>query len=114
MATRLTEAANEGGTYIIPVAFTDEDGSSVVPSSITWTLTDGTGAVINEREDVAVAVPAASIDIVLSGDDLVVTESSDVVPRYLYVKAIYDSDAGTDLPMTGEAIFPLNNLKGVG
>jgi hypothetical protein len=56
---------------------------------------------------------ASDIDINLYGDDLAIQagETAPLVWRYLIVRVTYDSDAGEDLPLNDEAIFPLNNLK---
>jgi len=110
MATNLTVAAVEESTYIVTAAFTDEAGTAVVPSAITWTLTDIDGTVINVRKDVVVAVPAESINIVLTGDDLVVSGSR---TRIVTVSATYNSDYGTGLSLKAAATFNLENLVSV-
>ena len=111
----LSDPAKEEATYIITVDFEDEDGDPVVPTSITWTLTDSSGTVINDREDEVVAVPAPSIDIVLSGNDLVVQsgETASKVSRRLLIEAVVDTDAGSNLPIKDEVIFVIENLLAV-
>ena len=69
MPTTIATKAVEGSTYVVTAAFTDEDGDTVVPATVTWTLTDISGNVVNNREDVALT-PAISVDIVMYGDDL--------------------------------------------
>ena len=112
MPTNLSDRACESSTYIVTATFTDEDGDSVIPDSITWTLTDKKGNVINSREDVEVSSPATAVDIVLSGDDLAVTSTGTL--RILTVEAVYDSDAGLDLPLKDEARFHITDLKNIG
>lgn len=112
MPTNLTTTANEKSTYIITASFTDDSGASVVPSSITWSLTDVNGTVINSREDVSVSIPAASIDIVLSGDDLALSDGNDVV-RVLTIKAHYSSSMGANLPLNDSCRFIIKNLKAI-
>ena len=100
MPTVLTGDANkavEASTFVINAAFTDEDDAAVTPSSITWTLTDAAGNVINSRQDVVVDTPAASIDIVLFNADLAIAGQDR--KRVLTVDAVYDSNAGSDLPL---------------
>ena len=80
-----------GGTAVFRVAFKDEDGNAVVPNTATWTLLRG-GSVLNNRKDVSIT-PAAVVDIVLSGNDLV----GDI--QYLVVKGDYDSSLGSGLPL---------------
>ena len=115
MATIITTQTNEKSTLIFTVTFTDEAGGAVIPDSITWTLSDSDGTIINSREDVAIGSPASSVDIVLSGDDLAILsgETSATVSRRFTVKAVVDTDAGSNLPIKKEAIFPLENLLNV-
>ena len=115
MGTAITTNAREKGTYVVTLTFTDEDGNSVVPDSIAWTLMNrNSGTIINSREDVAIATPAASVDVVLSGDDLqILTDEEDYGRRVLLVEAVYDSDAGNNLPLKTEAYFQINDLAGV-
>lgn len=114
MPTNLTAIqANEESTYVITAAFTDEDGASVLPDSINWTLTDSSGNIINSREQVAVSVPAESINIVLSGDDLALQagETDEAkVQRVLTIEAVYDSSYGNNLPLKDQAVFEIYNL----
>ena len=112
MPTNLTTRAQEESSYTITAAFTDEDGSAVTPSSVTWTLTDTYGNVINSRSGVSVT-PGTSVDITLSGDDLAISESGDFINRILTVEAVYDSSYGTDLPLKDSATFQIDNLKAV-
>jgi hypothetical protein len=108
--TVLTTKARDRSTYIVTAAFTDKAGASVIPDSITWTLTDAAGTIINSREAVAVAVPAASIDIVLSGADL---DYDDGRARVLLIEAVYDSDEGDNLPSKEECYFEVTDLLAV-
>ena len=107
MPVKLTTKAVDKSTYVVNCAFKDEDGSAVVPNTLKWTLTDDSGTVINSREDVEVGVPAASYDIVLSGDDL---KYSDGRHRILTIEATYDSDAGDGLPLKESAKFMVDDL----
>lgn len=107
--------AIEESTAKITIAFTDEDGNAATPSAITWTLTDENGTIINDREDVAVAVPASSIDVALSGDDLAMQsgETGDSVFRIFTAEWTYSSDLGAGLPGKDSLKFPLVNLVAV-
>ncbi len=104
---------NEGTTAAFDVSFTDEDDAAVTPNSITWSLFDDRGTVINNREDVAVAVPDSTITIVLYGDDLKRTSTTDRGIRRLTVYADYDSSLGNDLPITAEHEFRVADFTGV-
>lgn len=110
--TVLATKALERSTYVVTAAFTDESGAAVTPDSITWDLTDTDGNVINSRSSVAVAVPASSIDIVLSGDDLAIQRPS-MLWRIVTVEAVYDSSMGSNLPFKDEIRFEIQPLKNV-
>jgi len=113
MITEIATHATEKSTYSVTVSFTDEAGDAVTPNSITWTLTDKDGTVINSRQDVSVT-PATSVTITLSGDDLAL-QSGEVggVVRVLTISATYDSDLGSNLPLKSEARFIVDDLKSV-
>lgn len=104
--------AQEKSTLVVTVAFTDENGDAVTPTAATWTLTDGQGAVINSRSAVAISSLSTSVTIVLSGDDLAISDP-DVLDRVLLVEATYNSSAGSGLPAKKEYSFNVNNLLGV-
>ena len=124
MPSILTSKAVEGSTYILSVAFTDENGDAVTPDSIVYTLTTENGYIVNSLEDEPVT-PDTSVDIVLSGDDLqildgekktVITidgEKFNQVNRHCTIEWVYDSDAGQDLPGKDVAIFPLIDLTAI-
>jgi len=113
MPIKATIPAIEQSTYVVTLTFKDEDGNSVSPNSIKWTLTDSAGNVINSRQDVSIS-PASSVSIVLRGDDLALQASeSDVGQRILTVEATYDSDKGSNLPLKDELSFYVVNLTNV-
>jgi hypothetical protein len=103
---------NERSTGVVIAAFTDDAGTAVVPSSITWTLTDTFGTVVNSRSAVSVLTPAASVDIVLSGADLALPSNLHTT-RVLTIEAVYTSSAGTDLPLKEEATITIVDLLNV-
>jgi hypothetical protein len=105
--SELTTAATDGGTYVITASFTDEAGDAVTPNTLTWSLYDRRGAVINSRLDETL-VAAASVTIVLSGDDLL---HSDGAERYLIIEGDYDSSNGSGLPLRVEAHFFVQDLR---
>lgn len=114
MPTILTTRANEKSTYVITSAFTDEKGAAVVPTAITWTLASRSGTIINGRTQVAVAAPASSIDIVLSGLDLALQTGEEIqAVRILTVEATYASSLGEGLPLKDQCSFTVDDLKSV-
>lgn len=110
MPSVLPTHAVEKSTYVVTVTFTDENGAACDPVSMTWTLTDSAGTVVNSREDVVVAAPASVVKVVLSGNDL--DPTSDAM-RYLTVEGTYNSDLGSGLPFKDQAQFVIDNLLAV-
>jgi hypothetical protein len=111
----VSQAAIEKSTFIVTVSFTDEDGNSVTPNAgLSWSLTKADRkTIINNREDVVIAVPAASVTIVLQGDDLVVEDDQDPSWRYLVIEGTYDSPLGNDLPFKDHLRFPVVDVAKV-
>lgn len=115
MTTKATLAAEARSTYVASVSFYDEDGVAAVPTAIHWTLKDGDLAVVNDRSNVPVAVPAASINIVLYQDDLGMNDTdAEYEVRYLIVAATYNSTLGTGLPLVGVLEFKVLNTFAAG
>jgi hypothetical protein len=108
----IIEHLAEESTGVFACAFQDEDGQAITPKSATWTLTDTSGNVINSREAVAISPVAATVNVVLSGDDLSISDGFEgtAEERVLTVAWLYDSDLGTDLPGKGECRFYIDNL----
>ena len=112
MATTITVTPAEEGTAKVAVsAFTDEAGANITPSTITWTLTDRRGTVINARTAVSVT-PAASVAFLLTGDDLAVTTDTSTV-RHLLITWTYNSTLGSGLTGRAVAVFEIEQLVGV-
>lgn len=92
MPTTITDTkAVEESAIVITAAYTDENGDAVTPSAATWSLCDEAGTIINSREDVAISSPTTSDDILLTGDDLAITETTYEVYRYLIIDYTYTS-----------------------
>lgn len=108
--TTLLEKATEKSTYPINCIFENEDEEAVIPNSITWTLLNSSGTIINNREDISVT-PASEVNIVLQGDDLAITDED--LKRSVIIKWTYNSDLGTNLPMWAQVNFTIENIKDV-
>jgi len=108
--TVLSEHAMERSTYLVPVAFTDEDGAAVTPTAVTWSLVKANGDVVNGREDVALT-PATSVGILLYGADLAILDGQGYEARSVVVEYTYDSTLGDDIPGKQEIVFTIANLK---
>ena len=113
MATVCEVRPKEKSTFIITATFRDEEGELVIPKSgLNWTLTDRQGNIVNGREAVVIS-PSTEVNIVLTGDDLAVDSTLDSVKRYLSIRGTYDSTYGTDLNITDEYEFEIDDLRGI-
>ena len=105
--------AVERSTYAVTVAFTDDAGDAVTPSSATWTLTDKQGTVVNSRDAVTISGLSTSVTLVLSGADLAVGSPYFGAERVLTIEAVYTSDLGAGLPLKSETTFTISDLLNV-
>jgi len=112
MAIVIGQKVPEEGVAVFTASFTDEDGTACIPTTVTWTLTDSAGTVINSRSAVSVT-PAASVDIVLKDADLALTGSTDTFSRILYVKAVYTSTVVTSGTNHKEVWFEIEPMVNV-
>lgn len=111
--TVLSDMAAERSVYRVPVTVFDLDGNAVVPNSLTWTLTDNAGNVINNRAAVSVPSPGSPENIILSGGDLDVSETASKVERVLLIEAVYTEGGNNNTPYNHEYRFVIRNLVGV-
>ncbi|MGD8567367.1 MAG: hypothetical protein PVJ39_04745 [Gammaproteobacteria bacterium] len=109
--TTLSVTPTEEGTYVIGFSITDENGDATVPTALTWTLMGRDESIINDRDREAISPLVASGSVVLSGDDLSITNGETV--RYFLLEGAYDSTLGSDLPIKEAATFEIENLPGV-
>lgn len=114
MATKLSATPTEEGTLGITVTFYDDAGAAVAPSTLTWTLTNSAGTVVNNRDAVSVSSPSSSETITLSGNDLQILSSTDDGLRYVTFEGTYDSSTlGSGLPLKAACTFYVENLPSV-
>ena len=109
----LPEKVPEESSAKVTAAFKDSsDGSAVTPATVTWSLMDLSGNIINSRTAVSISA-ASSVEIWLSGDDLqIVDETKPYEKRRILIEATYDNGAAT-VPLKDEGEFAVYNLKGV-
>lgn len=100
----------EGSTKTVEISFTDEAGVAMIPDAVTWSLYNGPGSIVNAREDVSIT-PAATVRIVLSGLDHVVTMEHEA--RNLVVKATYTSSDGASLPLVAGFSYSVTDVTGI-
>jgi hypothetical protein len=104
---------DEGGTFVVNIATTDEDGDAKAPETLNWTLTDETGAtIINNRQEVAISNPTASEDVVLDGDDCaVLSGETGKIVRIFTVTGTYNSTLGNGLHLRGRCYIYLDDYE---
>jgi|WetSurSiteA1Bulk_404760.scaffolds.fasta_scaffold96647_1 hypothetical protein len=111
-----TPVAIEKSSYVVNVAFEDENGNSCVPIYANWTLTDMDGTIINSRNAVGISNNelANNISIALSGNDLALSNNNAVrsEKRIFTIRGNYSSTYGT-LPFTDQVIFTVQPLKSI-
>jgi hypothetical protein len=111
MPTVLNLEAIEKGSLVISGAFIDENSAAVIPKTIVWTLIDAdTKMVINEREQVEIT-PAATINILLQGNDLAILHGKGKELREVIVEWTYDGALGNDIPQKDRVRFYVLNLS---
>jgi hypothetical protein len=103
--------AIEESTFVVVADFQDEDGNAVAPNSASWSLVDEDGNIVNSREDISINSPSSSENILLSGDDLTLTDGRSEEARYVVVEGTYDSTLGNDLPIKDQIKFYILNLR---
>jgi len=103
----LSTVANEQSSYWVTINFLDDDGTNMSTTTLTWTLTDLEGNIINSREDVNVAGPSYQETIELSGADLAV-DGNDIVQRIMTLEGTYTSNTyGTGKAFKFQIKFPI-------
>lgn len=107
MPPALPLAAKRRSTYLVTVGFEDETGAAVTPNTVTWSLKDIDGNVINSRSAVS-ETPDTSVNILLSGLDLDCPEygEKNVI---LTVTIDYDSANGSNLPAIAKALVKVRD-----
>lgn len=104
--TELTVKATNQGTYIITGDFKDADDSAVSPITLTWSLLDEDGNVINSRDSVSVT-PDTSVSVVLGPADL---DRSVSAYRAFIFEGTYNSITyGNGLTIRGQAVFGIGD-----
>lgn len=109
IATTISVKPMQEGSAFVTVTFADENGDPVTPNTgtLTWTLTDRSGNVVNMRDQVPVAEDA-SVTIVVSGDDLAKTSKGLI--RVILFECEYDSSEGDDIPLKTQGSFSIEEV----
>lgn len=112
MTITLATRAKERSTYVITVSFTDDADLPVAPTTLTWTLTDLSGNVINSRSAISATPTASTMKIVLSGNDLALVSTAPNNTRAVLFEGVYNSSAGSNLPLRDQVQFQIEDLAG--
>lgn len=92
MPTKLDVEQLEGGTVIVKCSFSDENGNSVTPNTLTYSLKDIDGAIINTKDTISIT-PDATVYVALTGADLPYRRV------YFELNGEYDSTYGNGLKL---------------
>ena len=101
----------EESTAIFNVSFFDETGAPALGSSITWTLSDDAGSIINNRSNVSIPGSASAIIVSLTNLDTKreLPRPSDGQPddcvRWLKVVCFYNSINGSGFKLVATYVF---------
>lgn len=103
------DTVNERSSWISTIAFTDENGLAISPSSASYRIDDvGSGAEI--RDNTAITPLASSVEIVWTPEDTKILSDVHLFEvRVLTVTWLY----GTSKQGTEEYILKIKNLKGL-
>lgn len=113
MPTRLTTHAQERSVFGITISFVDDAGAAVTPSAAAWTLTDGAGTIVNNRDAVPISPLSTSATIALADDDLALLTTLRGNARYVLIEYTYTSSLGADLTARDQGVFYIDDLAGV-
>lgn len=103
----------EKGTLVLPVAFWDESDPpvAVIPNTdLAYTLTNFDGVPITGVIDIEIT-PAASVNIILTGDALAIDEWG--TDRELVITGTYDSQLADNLTLNQGVRFYIRPLAGI-
>jgi len=109
MPAKITVHAREENSYTVVCTFTDEDDNGCVPNTLTWTLTDMDGNIINGRDAVSESPTATAENILLGPTDTTIIAGK-TNERLFLAEWTYASDYGTGLYGKEQAIFVIDNL----
>lgn len=110
MPISIQEPAIELSSFEVRIDWEDEQGNSVAPDTMVWTLHDGDNNTINDREAVAISTPVATELLFLEGNDLAIF-GRDPVKRFITFEGTYTSPVhGASKPLRDVVDFTINPL----
>ena len=113
----LLKSAKEEETYVVEYAPLNQLKIPVTPVTLTWSLFNLSGSVINSRSDISISPTKLVNHIVMSGNDLALDVANTRVQRVLLIKATYNTEIDdkpyNGLPIYIEARFWIEPVMGV-
>lgn len=110
MPLHIQEMAIEGSSFEVSINWTDENGDSVIPDTMAWSLIDADGNIVNSRDATAIGSPAANEVILLTGDDLACSGDSPV-KRWVHWAGTYTSAVhGAGKPLIDQTSFDIQPI----
>ena len=109
MPAKISVHAREKCNYTVSITFYDEVPALVIPTALTWTLTDMDGNIINSRDAVPVTPSESTEDVVLGSADTVVV-AGQTNERLFLAEWTYNSTYGSGLASKEQAVFVIDNL----
>jgi hypothetical protein len=104
------KVVERGSVEITAGPFLDFNGLEIVPTSLTYTLTNSVGTVVDGLELVTLT-PALTVSWVIYGDSLAILSSTDNGWRVVVIEGTYtDADYGAGIPIKEAARFRIENL----
>ena len=92
MPTKLNLEQLEGGTIIVKCSFFDEDDVLVEPNTLSYSLKDIEGGIINSQDSISIT-PDTTVHVALTGGDLPYGRV------YFELKGEYDSTYGVGMKL---------------
>lgn len=103
----------EEGTIVFKLSFRDYDKSLVPPITLFWDLSALDGTIVAYNQEVTEL--ACTVYIVLSGSlTRILYGEERYGDRLLTVRATYNSDLGSNLPLNKQYAFRIKNLRLIG
>lgn len=105
------QMVNQRSSIKIVTAFTDEDGTAVTPTNISWTLETPAGTSINTGTEASPS--ATSYTKVFQDDDTDLENNNEDGLRIYTVNFTYNSNAGTGLEGKRTYQFRIRQLESI-
>lgn len=98
---KLRKPADAGSTYVIPLRLLDEEDSLSPPLTLSWSLFNEAGKIVNGRTNQEFAQLASTMNLVLEGDDL----PDDQGELMVLFDGTYNSTLGSNRKIRGGVRF---------